>query len=290
MSLADAGSAATRSPGAHRLFILGCIDLGWFVARTLLLKPQVGLPVDLLLTLFNGTVIVSLLFAVMRVALLVGLAGEVGARPAAGPLRVAIGLAVACLLVSALGVVARFGGPNLLRVPGEFGHVITAGFFAALYLAFDVAFWLTLTRLLGGGMTRSLHAAFFALRLTYVALTLLELVFEEAFRKGDLLVLDQWLSPSLRVAWCAVVLVALHRLSQRASASEASGAPEPASGPDGKTDLLVGGLLLGGGLLVTLASYSSASGGGRYVVTTGAIAVGIVRIVRGLTRVSRGAR
>ena len=41
--------------------------------------------------------------------------------------------------------------------------------------------------------------------------------------------------------------------------------------------------ILGLGLFVTVASYSGAQGGGRYIVATGAIVVGLVRIVRGLS-------
>jgi hypothetical protein len=46
--------------------------------------------------------------------------------------------------------------------------------------------------------------------------------------------------------------------------------------------LTIGALWLGGGLLVTLISYSAAAPGGSYIVTTGAIAVGFIRLMRGL--------
>jgi hypothetical protein len=51
-------------------------------------------------------------------------------------------------------------------------------------------------------------------------------------------------------------------------------------------DLVVGSIWLVGGLAVTIGSYAVASGGsgGHYVVTTGAIAYGMVRIIRGLSR------
>ncbi len=278
-----------RVAGARRLFVFRAIDLAWFVAYSFLLTPALMIRASFGLSLLRGAQIVFLVLAATHVALLGGLAREVGARPAAGPLRLAIGLAGIRLMLSVLRIVARFGGPNLLHPPGELGYVIMLCVFAALYLAMDVALWIAFARLLGSAMTSSLHAAFFALRITDAALSLLGLIFEGPLRKAEVAQLEMWVGAGLTVAWSAVVLVALYRLSQRAPSSEASGAPEPASAPDGKTDILVGGLLLGGGLLVTLASYSSASGGGRYVVTTGAIAVGIVRLVRGLTRVSRGA-
>jgi hypothetical protein len=53
-------------------------------------------------------------------------------------------------------------------------------------------------------------------------------------------------------------------------------------------DFLVGGIFLLVGLGVTAMSFSaSASTGGRYIVATGAIAVGVVRLVRGLVRLGK---
>jgi hypothetical protein len=52
-------------------------------------------------------------------------------------------------------------------------------------------------------------------------------------------------------------------------------------------DFLVGGILLAVGIGVTTVSMASASNGGRYVVATGAIAVGIGRIIRGFIRLGR---
>lgn len=53
------------------------------------------------------------------------------------------------------------------------------------------------------------------------------------------------------------------------------------------TDFLVGGILLLVGLGVTFVSMEAASNGGRYVVATGAIGVGLGRIIRGLVRAGR---
>ncbi len=52
-------------------------------------------------------------------------------------------------------------------------------------------------------------------------------------------------------------------------------------------DFLVGGLLLAVGLGVTVVSMEAASNGGRYVVATGAIGVGVGRLIRGLIRLGR---
>ena len=52
-------------------------------------------------------------------------------------------------------------------------------------------------------------------------------------------------------------------------------------------DLTMGGLWFGGGLLVTMISYwiaaTSSTGGGTYIIATGAIIWGAIRIFRGLT-------
>lgn len=53
-------------------------------------------------------------------------------------------------------------------------------------------------------------------------------------------------------------------------------------------DFLVGGILLAVGIGVTMVSLSVASNGGRYVVATGAIGVGLGRLIRGLIRLAKG--
>lgn len=60
-----------------------------------------------------------------------------------------------------------------------------------------------------------------------------------------------------------------------------------ASGPqpgDARTDLITGGIALAVGLVVTAGSIAGGGVGGRYVITTGLIVFGIVRLVRGLRR------
>jgi hypothetical protein len=62
--------------------------------------------------------------------------------------------------------------------------------------------------------------------------------------------------------------------------------PEPISPA---SDFLVGGILLAVGIGVTVVSMEAASNGGRYIVATGAIGVGVGRIIRGFIRAARGA-
>ncbi len=52
-------------------------------------------------------------------------------------------------------------------------------------------------------------------------------------------------------------------------------------------DFLVGGILLAVGVGVTVISLTAASNGGRYVVATGAIGVGLGRIIRGFIRLAK---
>lgn len=52
-------------------------------------------------------------------------------------------------------------------------------------------------------------------------------------------------------------------------------------------DFAIGGVVLLIGIGVTVVSAQAASNGGRYVVATGAIAVGVVRIIRGFVRLAR---
>jgi hypothetical protein len=63
--------------------------------------------------------------------------------------------------------------------------------------------------------------------------------------------------------------------------------PASAEAPSPVSDFLVGGILLAVGIGVTVVSLAAASDGGRYVVATGAIGVGLVRVIRGFVRLGR---
>lgn len=79
------------------------------------------------------------------------------------------------------------------------------------------------------------------------------------------------------------LLIFLLGLGRRGAGSPGA-PPEADPGPNAQRDLMVGGAWLIGGLFVTVLSFQTASDGGRYVVTTGAIVYGAVRIGRGLLR------
>jgi hypothetical protein len=108
-----------------------------------------------------------------------------------------------------------------------------------------------------------------------------------------------WVSVLSSVAVRGLLLLLVYRLMtaeegaiapvQRVTAAGQPGEPgaATASGSSRGRDLAFGAAWLTAGLVVTAISFSSAShgsAGGRYVVMTGAIGVGLVRIIRGLTR------
>lgn len=65
--------------------------------------------------------------------------------------------------------------------------------------------------------------------------------------------------------------------------------PSPPTPTPPFADFLIGALLLAVGIGVTVVSLAAASNGGRYVVATGAIAVGVARIIRGFVKLGRAA-
>jgi hypothetical protein len=83
----------------------------------------------------------------------------------------------------------------------------------------------------------------------------------------------------------AVIAAPQSEAIRAAAGLQAATAPEPVSPA---ADFLIGGILLAVGIGVSVVSYSSASGGGRYVVATGAIGVGVGRILRGIIRAAKG--
>ncbi len=226
--------------------------------------------------------LVWLAFAAMEIGLLFGLRRV--AATAKGVLDAALAFAIVSFALAGVE-----SAPSLV----SYVHTGSAAppFFAVsivVQTAFDVAFWVALERLRGRGEPW-LRAAFFAPRLASLALT--ALFFLEAFAPdtygrilldGTVATVVNWLRLALSITWEAVVIVALRRLARSSWEVARSDGAAPAAGAG--RDLAVGGAWLGGGLLVTVVSYGAATGGGRFVVATGAIVYGLVRIVRGVTR------
>jgi hypothetical protein len=99
---------------------------------------------------------------------------------------------------------------------------------------------------------------------------------------------------SLPLAALGTIFTMLRAIStlRRGAQVTVAGELVPSLQPAGGNDILIGALWLVGGLAVTAGSFSMAhgAGGGRYVVTTGAIAYGLVRLFRGLAGSSAGNR
>ncbi len=57
---------------------------------------------------------------------------------------------------------------------------------------------------------------------------------------------------------------------------------KPVRNSSGQRDMIIGGLVCVVGILITAITYSSAEGGGTYVVAWGAIVFGAIQFFRGL--------
>lgn len=89
-----------------------------------------------------------------------------------------------------------------------------------------------------------------------------------------------------------VAAIAVHNVVKGVSATPATAqaglVPPPVAEPvSAGADFAIGGVILAVGIGVTVVSMEAASNGGRYVVATGAIAVGIARIIRGFIRLAK---
>ena len=183
---------------------------------------------------------------------------------------------IAVLLVSE--IVGTAGG--LASFDSSLGRGFDAAFLLA-YGAFEVCLWLALVR--SRSALRRFSAAYYVLIAAHAALSFQRMLPKEMiFRARGVASFLHWSSFGIGLAESLVLIVALRELAR---AGEARTGDAPSSAP--ARDLLIGSLWLGGGLLVTLVSYgaaSSSTGGGHYVITTGAIAYGLVRLIRGLGR------
>jgi hypothetical protein len=110
----------------------------------------------------------------------------------------------------------------------------------------------------------------------------------QGFRPWMLFTWLGWISLPLSLVAIGLELWLVNQLRRGTGAELAPGeADGTLTAPLPGNDFVAGTLWLVGGILVTFVSYaaaSSGSGGGRYFVTTGAIAYGIGRIIRGFAR------
>jgi hypothetical protein len=265
-----ASGSPTTFPGAHRLLVLRCVQLVVILGERLLVSVF-GLGGGGLSS-FRLTSAVWLLLSAVELGLVIAFSRELGTHRAAGRMRLAAGFLAAETLFTVvmqgafiLGISSRV---DLFDLPSA----LSWGLPMALGLAFDLSFWFGLHQVVGDDPQRgALTAAYLFTRLLslarrlFVALAPLsmrrEVLAHPVFSYGTL---------TLVVAANGLVIYLLHRVSVSARPGEAEAAPDgvPVAG-EGQNDLLWGAVWLGGG---------------RYMVTTGAIAYGIVRLFRGLTR------
>lgn len=292
----DAPVNGAGVPGTGRLYTLAWIDLGWSVLAFGLYSifPSWDLRDAALDLFFLTTTMVWGVLAAAWAWLLYGYAqGRRGTSAEASAHR--------AFLAAAAGVVLLVLQEGLTRLGADFvpGRVINT---AAVLVGFggDLLLFSSLTRSLTplpGWMTPTYVglrgvALFFALP----HLILGHETYEALFRSTGLHEPLRFIRMPLNVAHQGVMIFVLG-VARRFLGPAQGASPAPAQapsgegpGPDRQRDLLIGAAWLVGGLFVTLLSYQAASGGGRYLVTTGAIVYGAVRIGRGLLRGGGGGR
>lgn len=276
-------------PGVRPLLALRIAELGAYVLQTL----PAFLPFEVARRLElpeSASVALSLLLGLLGFALLVPFALGRRGTPAHGAVRVAVVLAALGLSFDLLWSLELLGSVDLLRSHGAIETAVGVVSYAVA-VGLQLAFWRALVR--SGGGRPGWSVAFHALVAVSLSTWLLRMFLPFAVYR------DLFLGTALGTALSAVrFVVAVARqllpiLVLRELVAGRAG-PSATDGPDAPTashapaearsrDLLVGALWLGGGLAVTVISYSAASGGGRFVVTTGAIVYGAFRVLRGLT-------
>lgn len=283
-------TAEERVPGAYGLFVVRAIALALSVLLSLYFRVSTTTSNFALVIKVNAAV--WLVIELANLVLLVPFArGRAGTR-AAGVARAAVILSAISIVLDAVQTLSGLAGANLFgfgtRSPLAQAFALLV---QGLFVGGEICFWLA--------VTRSLALAPVALSATFYALFAFTTLFGvagvvlpfETFRalvlEGDRGAVLGWLRLLAGAARQAVVLVALWRMAKREGVADLSAsAPAIPVRPSGRQDLVVGALWFAGGVLITYGSYVVATegGGGQYVITTGAIVYGAVRMVRGLSR------
>lgn len=278
--------------GARGLLFLRIAQLGFYLVGMLFFQVAVGTRALFGSESFELALrvqeVIWYALDVAGVALLVPFVAGRRETRAKSVSRAALALATVSLAIGTLQLVDSFGGPKLFAFGGDpdAARLFNAGNYG-VFVAFEVCFWLAITRS-AAHVPRALSPVFYLMLALSSAFALSRMLlpfdaYGELFVTGTWAPAFPWLRMALVSARMLCPILVLYSLT-RGGAEAQAGAPADAQEPSGTRDLIVGSLWLGGGALVTAASYSAASGGGRYVVTTGAIVYGLWRIVRGLMR------
>jgi hypothetical protein len=291
---------STAIPGVRGLYLVRAAELGWYVFTTLAWLVIPLLARDLGTSWYSGwftfSGVVWLGFHVATLAAVVPFSQGRQGTPAEGTARALLVLSAMGLLFSIVQMLPEVGGPRLFAFEGKIGSALVI-VNQLVWLSAEACLWLSLARSLT--LPDEWSRAFWALLAVSAVLSLVNVALShETYRRLFLgttlgLVL-RWVRFAVHLAMALLPLAALRRLMREGGVSPTVAADDsvapPAVTPPGR-DIAFGAMWLGGGLLVTLLSYSAAasgSGGGRYVVTTGAIAYGLVRLIRGFVRLGGG--
>jgi hypothetical protein len=233
------------------------------------------------------------LLALAGTALTCALARSLGARPAARLAWWAGGVGALDAATTLMFAVQVLGGPDWLAgLDGKHTRAAVVLVPLLLSLCFDLLFWFAFTRIVRDVPSRNTTIAYLVVRAAGLLLALPSVLPYELYK--SLFLSSKWLGDTMmwtRFALafvCALMVISALSAVSKSFASD-SGAPsfgvlQAPGRASPQRDMAVGAAWILGGVIFTLISYSTASGGGRYVVTTGAFAYGVVRLIRGLFR------
>ena len=271
--------------GVRGLYYLSIAQLVWSVINTFAWLAFSHVESGTIQSWFRVTGFIAVLFSVAFLVAVIPFAqGRRGTR-AEGVSQLLIALVAVNLLFELVQSVPEFGGPTLLHLERPYSAVLTL-----LWLAEAACFFLALTR--SSSRPVGFASIYWVLFAVAGALSLFQSAIDfETYRHyliGPIGMAMHWATFVCSIVKQILVIVLLKQLMENADAPAAA-VQAPSTVSAGR-EILIGSLSLLGGLAVTLISYSAASstGGGRYVVASGAIAFGLVRLIRGLVRVSGG--
>jgi hypothetical protein len=273
--------------GARGLLSLRRIELVWFGLNIVGWQLAWRLSLESVQVWSRASSLLYVGLAIANVLLLVPFLDGRRGTPAEGMARLALGLAGGWVAFEVITMVRLFGGPSFLsgeRATENLLHVAQM----LLGVGAEVCFWLALARSRATEEKRT--PIYFGLLAGATAIGFLSVVLSrESYRSlftsmlGSVL---NWTRVGMSAIAQVLVILVLRELVQRTATTDPAAAAEAPQPPSGFRDLLIGSIWLVGGVLITLVSYSvaSAAGGGRFVITSGAIVYGLVRIVRGFSR------
>jgi hypothetical protein len=276
---------AQKVSGARGLFYLKIAELVWFVITTLfwMVMWRSSFGVHDYQTFLSASRVIWILVAVANPVLLwIFFQGRRGTPTQS--------LAYGALILSVMLLVFDLAFEFLhVRSFEAWNEPILIARMAMFFIT-DIFVWLAVVRTLP--QDPGLSTAYFAVLAASAVLSLLTSL--RLLPSSMMMESLSWLSRALSLVGQLLVIVVLRRLARDGALgpgdlvdadAAVSVAPPPRAGG---RDIAIGLAFLVGGCVITFASYSAASsaGGGQYFVTTGAIAYGLVKLIRGLVAVS----